>query len=140
MVLPPGVRLAAWMAERRVTVLVPLRAPVAGLTPAAMLRSARLLTVNTAGTQRSSSDSNARRVRCRGGRWGGGASQRRRDAAATVRRASRRRVPRLRADRMVFGIIAENSSGGNGRWNGDAAFHSADHSDRLVWVTDSLVG
>src|SRR5260370_28944429 len=64
MVLPPGVMLAASMAERRVTVWwVPLIAPVAGLTPDARLRSARLLTWKTVGTVRSSKCSRLRWAR-----------------------------------------------------------------------------
>ena len=51
MVLPPGVALACWMAERSVTV------PAAGLRT-----SARLLTLKTAGTQRSSSNSKVGRA------------------------------------------------------------------------------
>src|SRR5436309_4823135 len=52
MVLPPGVALAAWMAERNVT------------TPAGGFRmSAKLLTLKTAGTRRSSSTSIFKRQR-----------------------------------------------------------------------------
>ena len=51
MVLPPGVAFACWMAERSVTM------PGPGLRT-----SARLFTLKTAGTQRSSSDSRPGRV------------------------------------------------------------------------------